>query len=105
MKKFKYRIIASFIAALALFVLSCSTGGDDDDTSPPSRFIGSAADLAKIGTPGYPLDGTYELTADISLPPGWTPIGNGTRPFTGTFDGKGQQGTAHNYKQLFFHRG
>jgi hypothetical protein len=85
MKKFRYTII---IAALALFVVSCSTGGDDDD--PPSGSIGSAADLAKIGTPGYPLSGSYELTADITLPPGWTPIGNGTRPFTGTFDGKGR---------------
>ncbi|MDR1316203.1 MAG: hypothetical protein LBK13_04940 [Spirochaetales bacterium] len=50
--------------------------------------IETAAQFQKIG-PDYPLSGNYELTANIILPSGWTPIGNGTQPFTGTFDGKG----------------
>ncbi|MDR1315469.1 MAG: hypothetical protein LBK13_01240, partial [Spirochaetales bacterium] len=81
-----FAVITALIALCAFW--SCDSGGDDD-TSPPSGFIGSAADLAKIGTSGYPLDGSYELTADITLPAGWAPIGSGTAPFTGTFDGRG----------------
>jgi hypothetical protein len=43
MKKFKYSIIATLIAALTLFVLSCSTGGDDDGGGGnglvPAKFL------------------------------------------------------------------
>jgi hypothetical protein len=60
-------------------------------------LIGSAADFAKIGTPGYPLDGNYELTANINLPSGWTPIGSGTAPFTGAFDGRGRSITISSF--------
>ena len=51
--------------------------------------IDSADELAKIGDDGYPLNGSYVLTANINLgasaEPPWTAIGN----FTGTFDGAG----------------
>jgi hypothetical protein len=53
--------------------------------------IGSAADLALIGTVStHPLDGDYIQTADIDLSgyANWAPIGDDTSPFTGTFDGK-----------------
>jgi hypothetical protein len=83
-----FAVITALIALCAFW--GCASGGDDDDgSSSVSNTIGSAADLAKIGTPGYPLNGNYELTGDITLPAGWTPIGSGTAPFTGTFDGKG----------------
>ncbi|MDR1316793.1 MAG: hypothetical protein LBK13_07965 [Spirochaetales bacterium] len=81
-----FTVITVLIVLCAFW--GCDSGGDDDSGSPPGS-VGSAADLAKIGTPGYPLNGNYELTADITLPAGWTPIGSGTAPFTGTFDGKG----------------
>jgi hypothetical protein len=83
-----FAVITALIALCAFW--GCDSSGDDDDgSSSVSNTIGSAADLAKIGTPGYPLNGNYELTGDITLPAGWTPIGSGTAPFTGTFDGKG----------------
>ena len=60
--------------------------------------IGSYADLCKIGVDNaYPLNGTYELIADIDASAsraqdsGFKPIGIGYSgiSFTGTFDGKG----------------
>jgi hypothetical protein len=60
-------------------------------------LVHSAEDFAKIGTPGYPLDGDYELTANITLPSGWMPIGSGTAPFTGTFDGRGRSITISSF--------
>jgi hypothetical protein len=81
-----FAVVTALIALCAFW--GCSSGGDDDDSGSAGP-IGSAADLAKIGTPGYPLSGNYELTADITLPSGWTPIGSGTAPFTGTFNGRG----------------
>ncbi|MDR1317430.1 MAG: hypothetical protein LBK13_11225 [Spirochaetales bacterium] len=88
MKK-NYTIVFSAIVILIVLCAfwSCDSGGDDDSGS--AGTVGSAADLAKIGTSGYPLDGTYELTADITLPSNWMPIGSGNAPFTGTFDGGG----------------
>ncbi|MDR1316180.1 MAG: hypothetical protein LBK13_04825 [Spirochaetales bacterium] len=80
-----FAVIAALIALCAFW--SCDSGGDDDSGSAGS--VGSANDLMKIGTQGYPLNGNYELTADIILPSNWTPIGSGNAPFTGTFDGKG----------------
>jgi hypothetical protein len=85
MKK-NYTIVFAVIAALIVLCAfwGCDSGGDDDSGSP-----GNASDLTKIGTPGYPLDGNYELTGDIILPSNYTPIGTAAQPFTGTFDGKG----------------
>lgn len=38
--------------------------------------ISNAEELARIGTDaGYPMDGDYELTADIQLEGNWTPFG------------------------------
>ncbi|HPU97499.1 MAG TPA: PASTA domain-containing protein, partial [Candidatus Hydrogenedentes bacterium] len=60
--------------------------------------IATLKDLNKIGrATGYPLNGIYELTADIDASPtaGWNsgagfePIGTETTPFSGSFDGKG----------------
>ena len=60
--------------------------------------INSADELAKIGDPkylsDYPLDRDYILTSNIDLSgysegEGWTPIGNYSSNFTGSFDGNG----------------
>jgi hypothetical protein len=46
--------------------------------------------LAKIGVEAdWPLDGSYTLTADITLTD-WTPIGTSKKPFCGEFDGGGR---------------
>ncbi|MDR1932570.1 MAG: hypothetical protein LBQ57_07105 [Spirochaetales bacterium] len=50
--------------------------------------INSAADMAKIGNL-WPTSGEYILAANITLPGGWTPLGTGTAPFSGVFDGAG----------------
>jgi hypothetical protein len=60
--------------------------------------INSAADMAKIGSdPAWPLEGDYELAADITLTD-WMPIGAATQQsFTGTFDGKGKTITLNGF--------
>ncbi|MDR1317800.1 MAG: hypothetical protein LBK13_13120 [Spirochaetales bacterium] len=102
MKKFKYSIIASFIAALALFVVSCSTGGDDDDYTPPIP-IASAEQLQKIGV-DYPLNGKYELTDNITLT-NWMPIGAvQSTAFSGEFDGKGKSITLNGFDPAAYNK-
>ncbi len=60
--------------------------------------ISSIGELQKIGNdPSYPLNGHYVLTQDIDASQtvmwnggaGFIPIGNGSSPFTGVFDGAG----------------
>ena len=74
---------------LSVVVLSCVIGLITATVAFGETVIpiGSAEELKKIGTSGYPMDGSYKLTADIDLSgQAWTPIlGN----FTGVFDGDG----------------
>ncbi|MDR1180118.1 MAG: hypothetical protein LBK44_06400, partial [Spirochaetales bacterium] len=90
MKKFRYTIMSALITALALFVLSCSTGGDDDDYTPPytppdtlpgpveveaSGSITLPAPLLSNGTTAViPLDpvGGFTLTVMLELSGGST---------------------------------
>jgi hypothetical protein len=51
--------------------------------------IGTAAQLAQIGTAAFPLNEHYRLTADIPGLGNHTPIGSSATPFTGTFNGGG----------------
>ena len=49
-------------------------------------------ELQRIGSEGYPLDGTYELMQDIDGEgASFTPIGNSERPFSGKFSGNGHR--------------
>ena len=51
--------------------------------------ISSSEELAKIGTDeNYPLNGSYELTNNITLSGEWTPIGTEANTFKGVFNGK-----------------
>ncbi|MBO9484783.1 hypothetical protein, partial [Salinisphaera sp. G21_0] len=51
--------------------------------------INDAETLGKIGKhPDYPLDGTYQQTADIFVTKDYQTIGNETHPFTGEYDGQ-----------------
>jgi hypothetical protein len=63
--------------------------------------IETLVQLQKIGS-GYPLSGNYELTSDITVSGAWTPIGNGTQPFTGTFDGKENKIVLSNLPSAFY---
>ena len=59
--------------------------------------IASAAELAKIGSAGYQLAGTYTLTADLELD-SWEPISrNKAAAFTGVFDGGGHKITLNGF--------
>jgi hypothetical protein len=59
--------------------------------------VRTTADLAKIGAdPAYLLDGDYTLAADITLAEDWEPVGTGSAPFAGTFNGNGHAITFNN---------
>ncbi|MBO9497629.1 hypothetical protein J7438_26600, partial [Thalassotalea sp. G20_0] len=54
-----------------------------------SKQINNAEDLGKIGRdPDYPLNGTYQQTADIVVTKDYQSIGSATHPFTGDYDGQ-----------------
>ena len=54
----------------------------------PLGYLASSSDLAGIGNdPGLPMNGSYTLYRDISLPADWAPVGNIDKPFTGSLDG------------------
>jgi hypothetical protein len=76
------------VAVVTLVFTGCpGVGPDNPETVIESIPITNTNDLAKIGNnPDYPLDGKYQLTADITLG-NWTPIGDNTTPFTGELDG------------------
>jgi hypothetical protein len=60
--------------------------------------IYSGSDLALIGaTEAYPLNGIYQLQNNITLPDDWAPIGDGTRVFSGIFDGTGKTITVNTF--------
>lgn len=88
---------ASDVTVTALFEkdLTGMTGsgsfqGEIGEPDPDAISISTAEQLVSIGS-GYPLDGSYVLTADLDLASyeNWTPIGSNEAPFTGTFDGQG----------------
>jgi prepilin-type N-terminal cleavage/methylation domain-containing protein len=67
-------------------------GGPEHQAEVPDGYIGiyTPEQLASIGVDeDYPLDGNYIVmnTIDLSGYVNWTPIGNSTNKFTGTFDG------------------
>ncbi|WP_163373349.1 hypothetical protein, partial [Endozoicomonas acroporae] len=54
-----------------------------------SKQINNAEDLGKIGRdPEFPLNGTYQQTADIDVTKDYQSIGNATHPFTGDYYGQ-----------------
>ncbi|MCQ2565161.1 MAG: hypothetical protein MJ152_04840, partial [Clostridia bacterium] len=67
-----------------------------DGTGDTPYFVGSQADLMKIGNVegAYGLNGNYVLSSDIVLSEDFKPIGynaaaDATSPFSGTFNGNG----------------
>ena len=80
------------------------------DGSEGNPFIvNSEATLRQVGfgTNGWTLDKCYKQTANITLNGNWTPIGNNTTSFTGTYDGGGYSidnvtiSTTASYQGLF----
>ena len=62
------------------------------DGSADNPFnVSSAALLAKVGSgaDGWTRDKHYRQTVSFTISGNWTPIGTGTTPFTGTYDGEG----------------
>ncbi|MDR2866608.1 MAG: hypothetical protein LBV13_04310 [Methanomassiliicoccaceae archaeon] len=105
-RKMEGKAILSLMVA-AMFVVTAFalfTAADDDDEGYvlgdiPYTKIGTAADLAKIGNDAmFPLNGKYLLTANITLPDDFLPIGiNSVDPFTGLFNGGGHTVTLPAY--------
>jgi hypothetical protein len=87
------------VLAVLLALTGCpGLGPDNTENGVVDRtLIATASDMAKIGKDGaYPLDGIYQLTADITLT-NWTPIGDSANPFTGEFDGNGKTITLQSF--------
>ena len=67
---------------------SCTLAGEGTETAP--FLVEDADDLALVGVAPCGLAAHYRQTADIILPdgaPNHTPIGTGSAPFTGVYDG------------------
>ena len=61
-----------------------------DGTANYPFLVATAADLQKIGAEGvWSLSSHYRQVANITLNGNWTPIGNGLRIFSGSYDGGG----------------
>ncbi|MDR0767672.1 MAG: hypothetical protein LBE57_04455 [Methanosarcinales archaeon] len=88
----KYLLI-SFIT-IALFLGLCGTAAAADTIHVNESLfihIGSGdtmTDALGLGPFTWSLNANYILVEDIDLSSGFTPIGNWTDPFTGTFDGQ-----------------
>ncbi len=104
MKKITAVILAALLALACLPVLAGAAAWDGTSkeayagsgTEADPYVIDTAAKLAKIGevvAGGDTLDGKYFVqTADIDLGgKEWTPIGDGTNPFSGIYNGKGHK--------------
>jgi type II secretion system protein G len=86
--------------------------GEEYQAEVPDGYIGiyTPEQLASIGVDeDYPLDGNYIVMKDLDLSgyENWTPIGNSTNKFTGTFNGNNYVisnltiDSNQNYKGLF----
>jgi hypothetical protein len=93
----KRMILCGCIAAL---LVSCEPEVTYEDVDQPvykaeifyGTAIASRADLEKIGTEDYPLNGVYYLAEDIDLSGDlWTPLGpDKATPFSGVLNGNGK---------------
>jgi hypothetical protein len=73
-------------------VFTLTVAENTGDGSPENPFkVATAADLAKVGrgADGWTLAAHYTQTANITLSGTWTPIGDNTNRFTGTYNGCG----------------
>ena len=102
-----YTASATTVPAAIIFGTVADLGGtwSGAGTEASPYLIATAADLTALSSivnQGIPFSGSYfKMTADLTLPDGWKPIGGlkpgqlgaGTgvniRPFSGTFDGDG----------------
>jgi hypothetical protein len=98
---FKNGILMLCVLGLMAFLFAACenpTGIGDSRaaTGPVGINISSAADLALIGTT-YPLNGNYDLLANITLT-SWTPIApDSNHAFSGTFNGNGNTITVSSF--------
>ena len=67
------------------------TAAPPDGTEGNPFIVNDETTLKKVGsgTDGWELSSYYRQTANITLTGNWTPIGNSTTRFTGTYDGGG----------------
>lgn len=81
-----FKLLISLTVILAAVCLFAGTAAAEDMLAIK---INNETDLQKIGIDSdYPLAGNYELQENIEITTEtWTPVGNRTAPFTGTFNG------------------
>ena len=70
-------LLSSVLAFAVLFAQSgASFPAFAAEAAPAAIQISSGEELARIGKDaGYPMDGDYELTGDITLEGNWIPLG------------------------------
>ncbi|WP_422445826.1 hypothetical protein [Endozoicomonas sp. ALB091] len=81
---------ASTDATVSTTASASTTAKESTPTTASTPIkINDTETLGKIGRhPDYPLDGTYQQTADIVVTKDYQSIGNDTHPFTGEYDGQ-----------------
>ncbi|MGO0306949.1 hypothetical protein ACTL6P_10115 [Endozoicomonas acroporae] len=77
------------LGALSSLTAAAAASSSSSNTEEPI-LVPNATILGKIGDPGYPMNGTYQQTADINVTRSFRSIGSRKRPFTGKYDGKGK---------------
>ncbi|MBO9496509.1 hypothetical protein J7438_20845 [Thalassotalea sp. G20_0] len=78
------------LGALSSLTAAAAASPSGSKTEVPI-LVPNATTLGKIGDPkypNYPLNGTYQQTADINVTRSFRSIGSRKRPFTGEYDGK-----------------
>ncbi|WP_422410917.1 hypothetical protein [Endozoicomonas sp. ALB122] len=85
----KLRHYSNLFIAPVFLLLALTTQSTPTTASTAPIKINDAEDLGKIGRDrDYPLDGTYQQTADIVVTKDYQSIGNDTHPFTGEYYGQ-----------------
>lgn len=76
--------VLSFFFLFLMFVCACPLAAQTS-ISDADELAAVAAQCSIDGCEGQ----SYELTADITLPSNWMPIGTAAKPFKGSFNGNG----------------
>lgn len=101
-------LAAVIVPAGSAHAIGCDLVGAGTPGDP--HLVASQAQLVQVGLEGSGsmpcgLGASYLQTDDIVLAGGWTPIGTGTFPFTGTYDGGGRTISGLSVTGLAFNAG
>jgi hypothetical protein len=106
MKNFTQKSAGALVLGLLVFLQAgcenpAGTVSNRAAAGPLRIDINDVNDLNMIGMPGYPLDGTYDLTADLELVD-WIPSApNNGNAFSGQFNGNGHTITIKSFDSTY----